>query len=275
MVKFQINDNHYKTPEGWHQVTFKKFLLSLTKLEPLRPKSLVKFALEHRVEVSEIVMECLEKHNADTIGELPPEKWEAIEGQLNRAFSDRWQKIPPKEKDKCHKFMALVVGFWCDIPKSTIIEAMKLEQLKATFWAIEYELDPNNATYNPNWAGFELDGVEYLPPSRYMQNGTVAEFAESAQYQENLEKVVNGDWLAMSDVMAVLCKPKGEILENNPIKHNQRKKLFERVTMDNVINTAFFLLRLKLPLSSNLAIYTLREEVERLKVSNSQTPTGG
>jgi hypothetical protein len=221
------------------------------------------------------IKKSLEVNGVESIGNLSGSVQTDLEISAMVNFDMLWAKIPPKEKDKCHKFMALVVGFWCDIPKSTIIEAMDLEQLKATFWAIEYELDPNNATYNENWAGFELDGVEYLPPSRYMQNGTVAEFAEAAQYQENLEKVVNGNWLAMSDVMAVLCKPKGEILENNPTKHNQRKKLFERVTMDNVINTAFFLLKLKLPLSSNLAIYTLREEVERLKVSNSQTPTGG
>ena len=269
MVKFQINDNHYETPEGWHQVTFKKFLLSLTKLEPLRPKSLVKFLEGLRDAAAEAYSK------VDNIDTLTAEEKTGLVDLAQNEFDSRWAKIPPKEKDKCHKFMALVVGFWCDIPKSTIIEAMDLEQLKATFWAIEYELDPNNATYDENWAGFELDGVEYLPPSRYMQNGTVAEFAEAAQYQENFEKVVNGNWLAMADVMAVLCKPKGEILENNPTKHNQRKKLFEQVTMDNVINTAFFLLKLKLPLSSNLAIYTLREEVERLKVSNSQTPTGG
>jgi hypothetical protein len=274
MVKFQINNNHYETPEGWHQVTFKKFLLGF-ELEPLRPKSLKDFWFQHSQFIVKAIEDYLKEVSKDSLLKLSEEQKNELYARTDKDFADRWAKIPPKEKDKCHKFMALVVGFWCDIPKSTIIEAMNLEQLKATFWTIEYELDPNNATYNENWAGFELDGVEYLPPSRYMQNGTVAEFAESAQYQENLEKVVNGNWLAMSDVMAVLCKPKGEILKNNPTKHNQRKKLFEQVTMDNVINTAFFLLKLKLPLSSNLAIYTLKQEVERLKVSNSQTPTGG
>ena len=260
MVKFQINNKQYQTPEGWPDVTFEKFLLGLTDLEPKRPKSLRKFLEEH----------------AKAVGEID----ESITGDARQTkavelFEERWEAIPPKEKVKIHKFMSITVGFWCNLESALIREFMNLDQLEQTFWTIEYELNPENAEIKEDWTGFKIDKIEYLPPSKHMEDSTVVEFAESAQFQENMKDVENGNWLAMQDVMVVLCRPVGEVYEYDKIKHEARKELFKQVTMNHVINLAFFLLRLNKTLKHNLLIYTLAAELEQKKQGISVTATDG
>ena len=260
MVKFQINDKQYQTPEGWHEVTFDKFLLSLTELDEKRPMSLNKFLEEHIKAVGGI---------DDKLSDI------AKETEALRLFEERWEIIPSNEKVKCHKFFSISVGFWCGIPSELIREAMNLNELEQTFWTIEYELNPNHAEIDEEWTGFKLNGVEYLPPMKHMEESTVIEFAESAQFQENMKEVEGGNWLAMLDVMVVLCRPKGEIYDYQKGKHERRKKVFKHVTMNHVINTAFFLLRLNRILKHNLLIYTMGQELERKAHGRLATDTDG
>lgn len=275
MVKFQINDKQYQTPEGWPEVTFEKFLLNLTDLEPKRPMSLRKFLKEHNKEVATIIDKWYKAKGVDTIESLSKEDQALLNNEALEAFNNRWDKIPAKEKDKCHKFFSITLAFWCNIESSLIREAMDLEDLKATFWTIEYELNPENAEIKEDWTGFSVDGIEYLPPSKHMESSTVVEFAESAQFQENMRGVENGNWLAMLDVMVVLCRPKGEVYEYQKVKHEQRKRLFKKVTMNHVINLAFFLLRLNETLKHNLLIYTLTQEKLQKAAKLTRIGTGG
>ena len=259
-VKFQLNDTKYETPNGWGSVLFSRFLEYLNDIEPQRPAQLNNFLTEHYKAISKIG----ESVSEDKRNEI------AID-----LFTSRWQEMSSSDKFICYEFMCIDVGFWCNIEPSEIQEAMNLEQLEQTFWTLHFEMNPDNAKIDEKFTGFEIKGVEYLLPIKHMTESTVLEFAESAQFQTAMIGVQNGEYRAMADVMVVLCRPKGEPYKYSKIRHSNRKKLFLETTMHNVINTAFFLLRLNETLKNNLLIYTLDAERQNLEARISRNGTVG
>ena len=260
MVRFQINDTHYETPDGWDKITFGKFLKSLDKIEPQRPEALTSFMDNHFEAIGKI---------KDSLSKAAKE-YEAV-----RLFEKRWSDMIPTDKLICYKFFEITIAYWCDVDIALLHEAMNREQLEQTYWVLEYEMNPNNAKPSKDFAGFEINGIEYLPPKKHMEGSTVVEFAESAYFQESMQKVAGGNWIAMGDVMVVLCRPKGEAYEYDEQKHNRRKALFMGLTMDKVIDVAFFLLKLNDTLNDNLLIYTLEVEKQRKEVRLLENDMGG
>ena len=260
LVKFSINEIQYNTPKGWSEVLFSKFLEYLDDIQPQRPICLDEFLSDHYKFISEIDKNLEDKER---------------ERIAVKMFQQRWNKMKHLEKEICHNFFAVDVGFWCDINPQLIKEAMNLEDLKNTFWTLQLEMNPSNSDIDETFVGFEINGVEYLLPKKHMTESTVLEFSESAQFQSQMKNVEGGDFRAMADVMVVLCKPKGEVYSYNEMKHNRRKKLFLSTTMDNVINTAFFLLKLNETLKSNLLIYTLEKEKQAMTLESFNLVMGG
>lgn len=226
MVSFELNEQIYKTPEGWQDVTFGKFLDYLSQVSIYVPEQLKELY--------------------------------TFEGEKVQF----WNDMKPKDKDKCYQFFALSVGFWCGLDAEEIKESMDLVQLEQAFWAIEFDLNIQDVQEDENYTGFLIGKQEYLLPKRHMVGSTVAEFAEAAQFQENMIDLENGQWLAMQDVLVVLCRPKGEVYSYDEKKHNLRKKLFRKISMLDVIQVAFFLHRLNKELKHNLLIYSLLDRLE-------------
>jgi len=256
---FKIEDKSYKTPE-WSDILFSRFFEYLDDIDPKRPEELDQFIKEHSEELA-------------TIDEsLTPEEKENL-GVL--MFKARMAAMPPQDKFKCYEFYCLDVGFWCEIEPNAIQEAMNLEQLEQVFWLLQYEMNPANAKVNEEFTGFEINGEWFGIPTKHMTESTVLEFSESAQFQTRMKDVENGDYKAMADVMCVLCRPKGEKYSYTEMKHNRRRKMFLGTTMDNVINTAFFLLKLSETLKNNLLIYTLVGEKSRMEAKILKSATDG
>ncbi|MHC4316404.1 MAG: hypothetical protein ACYSW3_28510 [Planctomycetota bacterium] len=224
MVKFTLDNVEYQTPSSWHEVEFGKFLDYLSEVTPLTPEAL-------------------------------------IEVMNSEDLSTTWSALTKKNRKKCYDFFALSVGFWCDIDAKKIKSSMNLVQLENAFWTIQIDLSLDNLTFDEEFTGFEIGKKEYLLPKKHMEGSTVVEFAEAAQFQEKQEDLENGQWLAMLDVMVVLCRPKGEVYEYIEQRHNVRKKQFRKLKMDIVANVSFFLLKLNSILKTNLLIYGLGQEL--------------
>jgi len=249
-AKFEIDGEKYITP-GWEDILFSKFLEYLEEIETQRPEMLDKFIAEHYEELATLD-EALTKEEKENLAVL--------------MFKARWSAMDSEYKFLCYEFFCLDVGFWCEIEPELIQEAMNLEQLQQVFWLLQYEMNPANAIEQEDFTGFEVDGVEYLLPIKHMTESTVLEFSEASQFQTQMKGVKNGDYKAMADVMCVLCRPKGEKYSYSEIKHKRRRKVFLSTTMNNVINTAFFLLKLNETLKHNLMIYTMEVEKSKLEV---------
>ena len=238
MVSFELNDKTYKTPEGWQDVTFGKFLDYLSDIAPNVPEQLKELYKRE-----------------DTV--------------------DHWNNMPAKEKAIIYDFFALSVGFWCGLDAEDIKNHLNLAQLEKAFFAIEYDLNIEQEKENENFCGFLLDGKEWLLPKRHMIGSTVAEFSEAAQFEENVADLENGSWVAMQDIMVVLCRPKDEPYSYEEKKHKVRKKMFKKLTMDKIIQVAFFLHRRNQELNHNLLIYSLLDQVEEKQQRQLEKLTDG
>jgi len=222
MISFELNGKKYSSPKDWQNITFEKFLKYLSDIAPKTPEKL---------------KELFEAEN----------------------LAETWSGYTDKDKLICYDFFALSVGFWCGLPAEEIKESMNIEQLESAFFTIEIDLA--NMQNDESFSGFEIKGKRYVLPAENMEGSTVSEFAEASQFQENFAEVEGGEWLSMLDVMVVLCRPEGEKYSYDKNTHNLRKKLFKGLSMDKVINTAFFLLRLNEELKHNLLIYSMLQEI--------------
>ena len=256
MIKFELDGQKYQTPEGWHEVTFERFMDYLSNISTQEPEELKEFIHAHQEFIGEIKEETPEKE---------------VLQLASSHFESSWKRLGAKKQNKCHEFYAIEVGFWCGLDAEVIRSSMDIDILEQAFWAIQITLKLNNQKEDIEFVGFECKGKEYLLPSKHMEGATVAEFAEAAQFEENVEDVVGGNWDAMLDVVVVLCRPKGEVYSYNENQHKMRKKQFKKLTMDKIINIAFFLLRQNDILKSNLLIYSLSEQVEQKQLEKLVT----
>lgn len=238
MISFELEGHSYKTPDGWQDIKFSKFLQFLEEIAPKCPKQL-----------------------------------NALYESENMA--NDWEQMPKRNKARCYQYFALSVGFWCGLPAEIIMQVMDKEQLSAAYWAIDVDLSLDKATVNEDFTGFELGKVEYLLPQKHMIGSTVLEFTESAHFEHQMSDVKNGNWLALLDVMAVICRPKGEVYSYKKDHHEMRKNIFKNVTMDVVLNVSFFLFRLNETLNHNLLIYSLLRKVQQNEVKTLIKGTDG
>ena len=79
--------------------------------------------------------------------------------------------------------------------------------------------------------------------------------------QDALARIEGGEWKALLDVMCVLCRPLDEVYDNK--LNTGRKKIFEKVTMDIVLNVGFFLKRLNIIFEHNFQIYLLKQALKQ------------
>lgn len=225
MVKFEFEDKEYCLG-SWKDIKLSVYVQYIEKLLPKRPEAIVKV--------------------------FQAEEMEQV--RLN------WSV---QEEVSAAEYMCEVVAYFFDIDVTVIKTIMERETLEAAYWGIEFTLlrFPESVDY----VGFKVEGVEYLLPSKFMENSTFQEFAECAQYQQALEKVEGGDWLALPDLIAVLARPKGEAFDSTKIE--ERRELFlKHLTMNDALQVAFFLHRLKQKYTDNLTIYSMLKALENLQV---------
>lgn len=172
----------------------------------------------------------------------------------SETIEDRFNKLSKKEQESCYLYYSKAISFWTGAPENKL-KALSLDQLSAAFWVMEYMF----MSYRPaeDFQGFEAEGVFYQMPTKYMSESTLIEFAEAAQFEENLKDFNGGSYMALLDIMCIICRPKGEQYDekNTP----KRKRIFANTSLDVALNVGFFLRRLNIGLSQILIIYSLME----------------
>ena len=217
-IEFEIDGNKYATPANISEITIARFIKYLEKVVQQSPKCLE---------------ECFELEEGETM-------------------EQKFNALTKEEKFDCFEYMAKVVSFWTGAPENHLHE-LNLEQLQLCFWTLEYMF--GSIKPDEGFTGFEIDGIEYVMPSEHMAESTLIEFAESAQFQQNVSDLKAGNYIAILDVMAVLCRPRGEKYDSKKLP--KRKKLFSSLTLDVAVNVGFFLIRLNVGLNQTLTIYSL------------------
>lgn len=191
----------------------------------------------------------------------PDELNEVCDLQEGQTLKGNFEALPAAAQKKCYEYFIKVVSFWTKAPESEL-KNLDLETLEFAFWGIEYLFGSFKPT--ADFTGFEVGGVEYLLPAEHMKKSTLIEFAEAAQYEENVKDLKAGNHIAILDNMAILCRPKGEQYDDT--KNAERKKIFYNLGLDVGLNVCFFLSKLNISLNHNLLIYSLLQEQQTAAV---------
>jgi hypothetical protein len=86
-----------------------------------------------------------------------------------------------------------------------------------------------------------VQGEVYELPEKLMTKSTVIEFAEAAQFQENVARLKNGNVMSLIDVCAVLLRKPGEAYSDEVYQRN--REAFKALTLEQAMEIAFFLMK--------------------------------
>jgi len=180
-------------------------------------------------------------------------------------------------------YFAKFVGFWAGIDEEELLgqgyfeggPVMTWKQLEKLWAYLEARLA--KFPHEENFKSFKVGKKEFFLPAKFMKGSTVIEFAEISEFEAQLEDLEEkGNWGAMSKIMAVICRPAGEFYDYKKVE--PRAKMFEKLTMDIVLNVAFFLSKLNKKFAQASQIYILsfhlakrKRELKRFKTNLAGT----
>jgi hypothetical protein len=227
MMNFKdSNGNTFTAPEHLQDVTLQQFIDFVTGVEPTKPDLLKQ------------IDETVQLANDDMATTKEKRELSVKLDELIEQASD-----PLHMAKHVHPYYARVVSYWTGMNEKYILgkdggEGMNLASLKGMHGHL---MDLVNRLPEVEYSNvIEKDGELWYLPERFMQDSTVIEFAEAAQFQANLAKVLGGDWISMAKVMCVLVRKKGELYSDKLLKREQD---FLNWDMLNVWKVAFFLLK--------------------------------
>jgi hypothetical protein len=95
-----------------------------------------------------------------------------------------------------------------------------------------------------------------------MEKAKLIEFAEASQFEENMQNLKEGNWLALPKIMCVLVRKEGELYSDKLLK---REQMFLGWSLQKCLQVAFFLLKRSETSLLNLKVYTAAQDLTRLK----------
>ena len=138
------------------------------------------------------------------------------------------------------------------------IEKVPIEQAIEVLGAISVlaeEFIPKEVDY------FDFENERYYFPKEYMKRNTFGDYIEATQLEMSVEKLTNGRFDVLPEQMAILCRKRDEKYDEDLIPEKAEK--FRELTMDIVLEFAFFLNKRSVKLGKLLQTYLEeRDEVE-------------
>ena len=204
------------------------------------------------------------------LAEKAPQIIKELEQAVTDGDEERIQEVAAQMTPKVmakdvYPYFAKVVSYFTNLPFAVLIgevgPGMNVGQLESLYHIILKALAPP-ADYEYSKT-FKWNGETWIIPDRLMENSSVIEFAEAAQFQAAMSEVKEGHFRALIDVCAVLLRKRGEQYTDNIYKRN--KRLFDTLPMDIVWQVAFFLTRRSAALGRDFQIYTASRTLGRLR----------
>ena len=233
-VAFKIQEQQYYYPEGWQDVTLKKWVQSLEQLK--KPEVLSRF--------------------------------HAIQDQAKRrAFAAEFITDEAYRLEIFPYFVDFFC-FWSDCPKE---QANKLK--KKVFEDYYQQLERNfnrsmqeTQKYEPT---IEHKGQTWHLPERHLQGDTVGAFIEASQLEHTAKELKGNQLSAIPDMLCIFLRKKGETYKPEMM---QRKPLFMSMTMNKVLQVSFFLLMLNQSLLNDYLIFLGIKHLNPVQPKEGQEP---
>lgn len=213
-------------PSELKEITLKKYIDFLTLVEPTKP-------------------DCLKK--IDTAKD---------ESELQKAIAEIDDLITARQ---IHPFYIRVICYWSGNKESDLQDL----EVASLVWLYQYLIKLLNDLPEPEYSNvIEVNGEFWYLPERYMTNSTVIEYAESAQFQQNMKDIAGGDWQAMAKILCVLVRKQGEKYHSSLLK---REKMFLDWSLADVWRVGFFLLKRSELLHLSFQAYTNAQALSKLR----------
>lgn len=277
MTVFTVQDTTYYYPDNLHDVKAKVFLDYLQQVEPTFPVELTDLwrAEDELRRVEPEIQRYEKKLNADrdAIMEIinqgtAPKKTAHYFPELYTNYQAAKETISEIQSriginwraTKYYPYVCKVVHHFTGIPMDTL-EQMNLGDLDFLF-------DKINAVVNtlPDDEGksvFLINGKRYELGEKLMTKSTLIEFAESAQFEQDMEQLRNGSHLALLDIASVLLRLPGEAYSEYAYQRN-RIDFADHMTMHDLYQVGFFFHRLSTRYGAAFLNYTLEGNPEQI-----------
>jgi hypothetical protein len=227
MLKVQTETGtEINIPSELKEITLKKYIEFLQFVEPTKP-------------------ECLKK----------VDKAENEE-ERDKAISEIDSLVIARQ---IHPYYIRVICYWSGNNENDLQEL----DVASLVWLFQYINNLLNNLPEPEYTNvIEVNGEFWYLPERYMTDSTVIEYAESAQFQQNMKDLAAGDWLAMAKILCVLVRKKDEKYHSSLLK---REKMFLDWNLADVWRVGFFLLKRSELLQLSFQAYTNAQALSRLR----------
>ena len=249
MIRYKTsNGETFDCIEGLRDITLQQFIDFVCHIEPTKP------------DVLKQIDEAVQNGNDPMLNTKEKELLKIDIDNLIEEVND-----PLFRAQELHPYYARVVSFWTGLKEKHILgrdggEGMNVANLTTLYIKIMEVL--NNMPEVEYTNVIDKDEEIWYLPERFMQDSTVIEFAEAAQFQANLAKVLGGDWLSMAKVMCVLVRKKGEQYSDKLLN---RESMFLGWDMYNVWRVAFFLLKRSETYRPAMQAYINAQQLARLR----------
>ena len=227
MLKVQTETGtEINIPSELKEITLKKYIEFLQFVEPTKP-------------------ECLKKVDK---AENEEERDKAI-AEIDSLVIAR----------QIHPYYIRVICYWSGNLENDLQDL----DVASLVWLFQYINNLLNNLPEPEYTNvIEVNGEFWYLPERYMTDSTVIEYAESAQFQQNMKDLAAGDWLAMAKILCVLVRKKDEKYHSSLLK---REKMFLDWNLSDVWRVGFFLLKRSELLQLSFQAYTNAQALSRLR----------
>ena len=227
MLKVQTETGtEINIPSELKEITLKKYIEFLQFVEPTKP-------------------ECLKKVDK---AENEEERDKAI-AQIDSLVIAR----------QIHPYYIRVICYWSENNENDLQDL----DVASLVWLFQYINNLLNNLPEPEYTNvIEVNGEFWYLPERYMTDSTVIEYAESAQFQQNMKDLAAGDWLAMAKILCVLVRKKDEKYHSSLLK---REKMFLDWNISDVWRVGFFLLKRSELLQLSFQAYTNAQALSKLR----------
>lgn len=213
-------------PSDLKEITLKKYIDFLQLVEPSKP-------------------ECLKKIDQAK-----------DEDELQKAISEIDELITARH---IHPYYIRVICFWSGNKESDLQDL----EVASLVWLYQYLIKLLNDLPEPEYSNvIEVNGELWYLPERYMTNSTVIEYAESAQFQQNMKDLAGGDWQAMAKILCVLVRKKDEVYRSSLLR---RESMFLGWNLADVWRVGFFLLKRSELLQLSFQAYINAQALSKLR----------
>ena len=175
--------------------------------------------------------------------------------------NEAMRTISKKQEISLLDFYAYEVEFWSGCPYADI-RKHPINEIAGIWGFIRERMTLQE---DKQFCAFLCDGVVYHLPKRFMTESTLEDYAEANAYEQQLEKVMNGQYKALFYIAAIICRTSEEEGFDDYSQEHRAALFTDHLTAYDAFQIGFFLQRQNNKLQKDFQIYMTSQTLSILK----------